>query len=218
MRMSEEYTADEVKQQCLQAMGGELGNLFYHLYNEHAWLCWKWGDYVVLFASRPERVDLLNMAAPAFFKLVQDSLWEAILLHICRLTDPPEIRNKKNLTLQHLPRLVTPTIQPEIARLVNAALKASSFARDWRNRHIAHRDLRLVLQETTLPLAPASREGVRMALVAITAVLNCIDHHYRSTTVAYDMIASLGNAETLLHVLREGFEAKTARAERRKSE
>ena len=215
--MSEEFTADEVEQQYLQAMGDNLGQLFYSLYNEHVWLYWKWGNYVVLFGSNPERVVLLNAAAPTFFKLVQDSLWEDVLLHICRLTDPHEINGKRNLSLQVLTAAVAPAMKAEVKRLVGEAGLASEFARDWRNRHIAHRDLQLEIGKSARPLAPASRASVKSALEAISAVLNYIDHAYRDTTTRFDAIDTFGGAEVLLHVLRDGLEAETARRNRLKS-
>ena len=54
---------------------------------EAAFLHLKWNEYVVLFGTGPERVDLLNRAAPGFFHLVQDSWWDDLLLHISRMTD-----------------------------------------------------------------------------------------------------------------------------------
>ena len=47
------------------------------------------------------------------------------------------------------------------------ALVATEFCRDWRNRHIAHRDLQLALKQGAEPLKPASRSKVREALEAL---------------------------------------------------
>ena len=63
-------------------MGPELARPFCRLSNECQWLHWKWGEYITLFGSKSERIDLLNAAAASFFWIVQDSLWENILLHI----------------------------------------------------------------------------------------------------------------------------------------
>lgn len=134
--MAEEYGPEEVKKRYVAAMGKELGQFFALLWNECAWLHWKWSDYAILFGSKPERDDLLNRAAPAFFKLVQNAMWEDILLHVCRLTDPPKSCGKDTLTLRRLPDLVSATIRPDVVSLLQDAVLKSEFARDWRNRHI----------------------------------------------------------------------------------
>lgn len=117
--MAEEHGPDEVKQRYVTSMGKELGQLFHLLWNECVWLHWKWSEYATLYGSKSERVDLLNQAAPAFFKIVQDAMWEDILLHICRLTDPPKSRRGKHtLTLRRLPDLVPAVIRRDVHSLL----------------------------------------------------------------------------------------------------
>jgi hypothetical protein len=78
----------EIKQYYIERMGTQLGTFFYALWQEVAWLYIKWQEYIELFGKKPSRVDLLNNAAPLFFRIVQDALWYDILMHIARLTDP----------------------------------------------------------------------------------------------------------------------------------
>jgi hypothetical protein len=215
--MAEEHGPEEVQQRYVTAMGQDLGQLFHLLWNECAWLHLKWSDYMILFGNRPERVLLLNQAAPTFFKLVQDAIWEDTLLHICRLTDPPKSSGRDNLTLRRLLGLVPAEIRPDVDSLLQLAILKSEFARDWRNRKIAHRDLRRALSESTIPLAPASRKSVQEALEAIVDVLNFVERHYDGSTTRYDLCPPPGNAESLLCVLRDGVEAETARLRRLKS-
>lgn len=210
-------TPEEVEQQYVGAMGAELGRLFHKLTNECSWLHWKWGEYLILFGSKPERVDLLNAAAGAFFRIVQDCLWEDTLLHIARLTDPPKSAGKKNLTLQRLPTLVVPEVRGKVETLLQDCLAKSEFARDWRKRHIAHRDLQLALSENVRPLAHASRQTVHESIESIATLLNGVDSHYLHSEVAYEFTSQLPNAETLLYVLQEGVEAGRQRRKRLKS-
>src|SRR5438093_1029198 len=116
--MSHTYTAEEVEQRYVEAMGSELGRLFSRLFNECVWLHIKWQEYVALFGKDESRVDLLNKAAPGFFHVVQETLWDDLLLHIFRLTDP----DKKTLTLQRLPALVKAAIQLEITKSLKVVL------------------------------------------------------------------------------------------------
>jgi len=217
--MAVELTGDQVAQQYVDAMGPELGQLFHCLWQECAWVHLKWNEFVALFGTNAGRVDLVNKAAPAFFRLVQDSVWEGVLLHICRLTDPPKTMGKGNLTIRRLPPLVLSALRPKVEQLVETAQLRCEFARDWRKRHIAHRDLELALGGTAIPLAAATKNSVRDALAAIAAVLNVIQAHYLDhSAVMYDrMIGGLGNAESLLYVLRDGIEAEAARELRMRS-
>lgn len=123
------------------------------IWQQVAWLHNKWEQYVELYGTKESRVTLLNQAAPLFFRVVQDTLWEDVLLHIARLTDSPESMKKANLSIQRFPAVIDdgPT-KLAVETLIDEALNASEFCRDWRNRHIAHRDLRLVLDEAALPL------------------------------------------------------------------
>ena len=201
-------TPEEVEQQYVDSLGRDLGRIHHLLVNECSWLHWKWGEYVTLFGSRPERIDLLNQAAGAFFRIVQDSLWEDVLLHISRLTDPPKSAGKDNLTLQRLPQLVAPEARAEVQRLLSECLAKSEFARDWRKRHIAHRDLHLALDERSVPLAEASRLAVGDALESIAKLLNVVESYYLKSEVAYELTSPLENAESLLYVLRDGIDAR----------
>ncbi|WP_407690639.1 AbiU2 domain-containing protein [Rhodocyclus tenuis] len=70
-------------------MGGEIGKVYSALWQEVAWINKKWNQYVELFGTSPERIELLNRAAPSFFRTFQDSLLDDVLLHLARLTDPP---------------------------------------------------------------------------------------------------------------------------------
>lgn len=100
--MAENKTAEQVRNEHLQVLGPTLGPLYHALYNEVTWLHAKWKQYRLLFAESQERVDLLNDVAGFFFLLIQDVLWEDIILHIARLTDPPQSVGKDNLTLLRL--------------------------------------------------------------------------------------------------------------------
>ena len=60
--------------------GEPLGALFSALWQEVAVLHFHWKEYVELFGTKPERIALLNRAAPHFFRMLQDELWESTLL------------------------------------------------------------------------------------------------------------------------------------------
>jgi hypothetical protein len=154
-------TSEEMKKQNIEKMGEALGTQFTALWQEVALLYFNWKEFVELFASKSTRVDLLNEAAPHFFRLVQSTLLESTLLHVARLTDVAETfgrKDKANLTIRNLPALIDhPETKSAVTKLLDAAVKEAEFCKDWRNRRIAHRDLGLALDTPAVPLAEPAR-------------------------------------------------------------
>jgi hypothetical protein len=196
-----QYTEPELKQRYCDAMGSELGEMFHHLRQEAALLHLKWNEYVKLFGTSAEQMDLLNRAAPGFFWLVEDSWWDGLLLHISRLTDD---RNDV-LTVQRFPKLVKIAIRDDVQSSLDALLKAADFARDLRNRYIAHRNIDVALSRAATPLAPASRESLSDAIRALDDLLYVVEHHFLDTApTMYNHLDSLGGSTSLLDIVQRG--------------
>jgi hypothetical protein len=213
--MSDNKTAEEAKQEYIEKMGEPLGMLFNELWQELAWLHMKWGEFLELYGKKPSRIKLLNEVAPSFFRLVQDSLWEDILLHIARLTDPPSSAGKPNLTIRRLPELIDDEeTSLNVSLLIAEADNATEFCRDWRNRHIAHRDLDLALKRRVKPLESVSRQRVQEAMKAIDNVLDAVTRHFTNSTTAFDAGAISGGALSLLHRIADGLKAEERQRER----
>lgn len=210
-------TAEEAKAEHIRLMGEALGTIYAALWQEVAWVHGKWADFVTMFGTKESRVELLNCAAPAFCRLVQDSIWENVLLHIARLTDPAATAGKQNLTIQRLPELIDrAAAKRTVETKVQAALASCAFARDWRNRHIAHSDLDLKVSDTARPLEFASRQCVNQALVSLSDVLNAVAAEYLDSTSFFDILE--GDALALLYVIDGGLRAEKQRRERLRSE
>jgi hypothetical protein len=111
--MGDVLTADQVRLEAINAMGSPLGEIYHSLGDEVSWLHLKWNDFRELFADR-ETVELLNSAAATFFHDLQRQTWEDVLLHLCRLTDPPKSSGKANLTVRRLPDSVS---DPQLASI-----------------------------------------------------------------------------------------------------
>jgi hypothetical protein len=210
--------SDSVSAEYRMAYGAELGALMSALWNETAWLYVQWHQYVTLFGEKASRVELLNRAAPVFFRVVEDALWDQTLLAIARLVDRPQSpgRGKRsNLTVAALPSLISDTrLRGEVEGLCADARAKSDFAVDWRNRRIAHRDLALTLGTPAEALAPASRLKVRDALDAIAAVTQHIERRVRQTTPVYDLADHPGDAWSVLKRVRDGLAFEVERHER----
>jgi len=208
-----DQSAEEAKKQYIEKMGKPLGTQFHALWQEVALLHVNWKEYVTLFGTNERRIERLNKSAPAFFRMIQDQLWTATLLHIARLLDPPRTAGKANLTVRNFTDLVDEKLKMPLAVLIDKALKETEFARDWRNRVIAHQDLSIALKEGTAEaLEPASRTDVNTALAALTNVMNAIEKFYLSGT-AFSAAARHNGALTLLYLLGDGLKAKSEREE-----
>jgi hypothetical protein len=206
-------TAAEARADYERVMGSELGAIYNSLWQQLAWLHSKWAEYVELFGTRESRVSLMNEAAPSFFRMVQDSLLDDVLIHVARLTDPLKSAGRANLTIQRLPLLVEVAVKAEVDAKIAAALTRSAFARDWRNRRIAHGDYELELDlPGANPLTPTSRQMVREALESLCDVINAVGLHYLDTTNCFDSGSSHSGALSLLHVIDAGLEAQRQRA------
>ena len=209
--MARSLSAEEVRQQKIAAMGEELGTLHYELWNEIAWIHAKWKQYLDLYGGSPERLQLLNRAAPHFFYFLQGILFDDVLLHLCRLTDPPESRGKQNLTIRRLREAIDDEeFRGEVRVLIEEACNKTEFARDRRNRQLAHRDLLTARREHPEPLAPATRERVEDALEGLRNVMNSLESHFLDSEVAYDLYIDPLGAEALLAHLKRAEEAYAA--------
>ncbi len=213
--MPRNRTPAELKHDYICSMGSPLGEVYYSLWQDVAWLHVKWDEYVQLYGTNRERVDLLNSTARLFFKVVHDVLWSDILLGIARLVDPPKTGLKKNMTIRLLPEAVDKSISAKVVCLTNRAVEASQFCTDRRNRRIAHRDFAVVMRESSKPLEQTSRAKVSEALRSIAAVLNAVEDHYReSQTYFTAMPHPPDGAGQLLCILGDGLKMDQQRRER----
>lgn len=213
--MSVRYSsAEEVEADHLRVLGPQLGVLWHALYNEVVWLHAKWKQYRHLYAST-ENVDLLNETAGFFFGVVQKIMWEDAVLHLARLTDPPRSMGKENLTLRRLAEAIEDAaLSARVTALVEAAMSECEFARDWRNRHLAHRDLHLALHSGAKLLPGVSRDQMERALAAFRSVLNEVERHYWGPTTAFEHFLGHSDAESLTHYLSEAVKAERKQLER----
>ena len=218
--MVEHRTAEEVRDQHIRDMGPELGAIYNVLYNDVAWLHAKWEQYRHLFAKSERRIELLNETAAYFFRIIQDTVFEDIVLGLARLTDPIQTgrgqKQQENLTLQRLPPLVSDAqLRLDLTGLVSAALDACATPRAWRNKRLAHRDLAVALATAGDPLAGISRADVEVALAALRDLLNKLEGYYWDSEVDYQMVlTNLGDADSLVHCLSKGLKAERAWRER----
>ena len=205
----------EVEREFVAAMGPELGKMYGRLWAECLGLHSRWSEYIVLFGTKPERIDLLKKAAPTFFGLVHDCLRDDVLLRVSRFVDPSTSgTGKHNLSFDRLLTLLTQQLCDELEPLIRSCKHKCSVAQDWRNRSIAHLDLDVALGRALKPLPPATRKHVSEAIQAIAAILDTIRHHYLRSKMGTWSTDPPGSAVALLYVLRDGLDAERERRKR----
>jgi hypothetical protein len=203
---------DEVRAKYISALGAQFGEAFCDLFNHVAWLYSKWHDYQSLFGE-VSTVDLLNKTAPLIFRDIQRIVWESLLLHLCRLTDPPQSARQDNLTLRRIDQMLPSTAdQPfraALASKVGDAVDKTGFARTWRNKQLAHTNLSVAAGGNAVSMPPAGKTEMQAAIDAIGEAMNCVERHYLRGTIGWEMFIEPPEGVTqLLYYLRKGFDAQ----------
>ena len=197
------------------ALGDRVGPIYTTLYNEVACLHVKWRQYEQLFGASESRVELLNRCAPLAWSVLQQALWNDTLLHLCRLTDPIGQPDRQRLSLRLFSEHLTQEpLKARFAQALDLAIERTAFARDHRNRRIAHSDAQLGLTDNATPLTGASRELVNEALASLATALNIVEEVVFGSQTAFAFGGELGGANNPLHVIRDGLEAEDARRAR----
>jgi hypothetical protein len=120
------------------------------------------------------------------------------------MTDSPTTGKKSNLTIQSLPPLISDTeLQGEVQNLCDKALVAAEFAREHRNKRIAHQDHDYLSNHSSDPLRGINRKLIEEMLAALRAVLNRLDLHFRDNTVIYEDFVGESGARLLVYKLRK---------------
>jgi hypothetical protein len=124
-----------------KSLGAEYETLNRHVFT----LNLRWHTYERIFNTSEQRIDLLNDHVLGFAWVVHDLLVEALILGICRLTDPPETAGRENLTLARIIANLSPPPGAALNRWLTDRLAkiegAVSSLRMHRNKRLGHIDL-----------------------------------------------------------------------------
>jgi hypothetical protein len=204
--MAKTQTAEEVRNQCVSAMPAPLGDSYFDLRTQLAWIHLKWNDFRRLYADSEDTIVLLNEAAPSFFHNLQRMMWEDILLHICRITDRPKVTGKDTLTVLRLVESIPDeTLKQTIATLVDDVKAKARFARDWRDQRLAHHELPPQAGQTSMALPHASCRNVDDLLEALRKTMNSISLHYLNSSTAWEhSIEAPGGVSAFISCIRRG--------------
>ena len=192
---------DGLDQKIQDELPADLAVQFRPLFKDIFWLGMKWHEYSVLFGSK-ESVDLLNRTAGYLFLIVQDTMWDDLLLHISRLVGAESSLGKQNLTIRRISGLIdSPDLREEISPLIDACIAHCSFVSDHRNKRLAHIDLQVAVGEREEHLTGVSRLQIRQAVEMLQEIIRLIYAHYADVHFVLDTNLRTGNADSLVQAL-----------------
>jgi hypothetical protein len=205
----QEVTDDQIRAEYVEAMGPDLGNLHHDLQNDVARLLRKWNEFGELY--RDDQIELLNTVASNFFYFLQQWFYEDAMLHIARLTDPPETGGRAkqaNLTIMRFPMVITNSdLRTRIDSCMDEARTKCQFARDWRNKGIAHTDLEVHRKGRAVALPAVTRQHIEGAAEALATPVRLVNQHFGKQSLLTTLSDPWG-VRSLVHHLKQAVEAQ----------
>lgn len=199
-------------------LGSQLGDAVYSLICEINTLLSNWQTYRSLFGSEPERFKLLFDIGGGGMVSLESSLWDTVILKLCKLTEPRKDSKGNNvLSLRVLPASFPDPIDREklnekeklqtkvcrqIKKDIKNAEKVVEPLRKVRHLRIAHRNLDVVSGD--FDLKENSRQQIQNSIDAVCQPI--ITLYAGLLDVQLDMapVGSSKGALTLLNTLYDG--------------
>jgi hypothetical protein len=162
-------------------------------------LTWKWQSYCRLFAHE-ETVALLNRFAPLAGRLIQDCVFDDVIMGLVRLMDPPKTNNAENLTLYRLvDHLENSDIRKQFHLKLNNLKENAKNLRAYRNKRLAHNDLSTASVNL---LPPVSRRTIKEVLTSVQDLVSQVRSHIGEPEKHFEPVGIMGGAESLVAVFR----------------
>ena len=207
--MSSEQSAGQVKQTFIARFPEASGELAHWLWSDIAHLHMNWSNYLQLFGTDQDTVELLSTIASSYFSMTERVLRQDTLMRICRITDPSfsdRAQKKPNASMRQLLLQTSETLPAELRTEVESSLDVldglSGPIRDLRNKRFAHSDIDEVLQLKTEPLPGISPQQVEDVLARIRDTYALLEGHFLHSTTALGHVIQTNDARKLIHHLK----------------
>jgi hypothetical protein len=172
----------------------------------------KWKLLEQLYAKSKVRSEFLRRIGSDFFALVQDSMLTDIMMSLGRLLDTPHVKGNNNLTLERLKNSVHALGNEELALKLDVHLRYAKAAyeatKKYRNKRIAHNDLKTILKKDAISLGPHTVRDIKKVLREVGEFLNQINMHYRNCTIAFGLVSMQGDADYIVGLARDGLKLR----------
>jgi AbiU2 len=189
------------RRRYIDRLGEEFGSLYFDLSVKFYDIKLCWQQYRFLFVEDKRRTDLLNECGGAFFYFVERHFFEMTVLSICRLGDKKQTMGRQNLVLEKICDYADP--KKEYEHMVQEFQASLSFHRDWRNRRIAHNDLKLI-QKIGKPLEIATVAAVEISINLAHKIINRVSIEYFDSSLGFDVVSSPNSELNMLRSLFDG--------------
>lgn len=212
-------------------MTSKFGEEYDLIHEEVINMHWAWRNFRHLFLDSADDTNLFRELAQGFSILSEFVLGNAVVLLICRLTDPAETGKYANLSFDRLRDVLAAKIEaesdpPETTPADAANARATKLAwmnskvdeikskigpiKPYRDKFLAHFDLETSLQKKTL-LPKDVLNIITDILKSIRELMNGISNWDMPGEFGYEDAISKGDADRLLGYLRLAHDVWQAR-------
>lgn len=144
------YPTDDWK----QALGKEKGEFLSHFWHEEQRLIALWTQLNGLLGLKRKDQDILNDTIPDFTRIVIDSMWRDMIVSLCVFVDEPGQGDKTSVSFRSWLKDFGPMDGSSMKQLKDTmddyACHMSPITH-MRNKHIAHKNRQLLLNEPKRP-------------------------------------------------------------------
>lgn len=182
------------------------------LSDDLVWLAYTWRTYKTLYGHSDKRIDLLEHAGVSFFYIVEQAIYTAVALNICRLTDPATSgwgkKQQENLTFERLCLEIEAEGNAALHRKVKRILKVLDASvrslRKLRHKNLAHLDLKRAIRKAARRL-PA-RKKIDEVLALMAQCLNIVAVAYGHGERFYEHLIVDGDADQVLTLIKSALQ------------
>lgn len=204
--------ANEILLRYQQRFGDEEGRRYKSIEDQWSrlWLLWK--DFDTLFRNGEQRAEILTKSASGFFWQFRTLAMNEMLLGLCRLMD----RDKRTCSFPTFTKnifssdTVNVSLEDRDKILANQrdALQRTKFAKNWRDKRIAHIDMDISgVEEYDIA-------EIKSGIDAIHALIDSVQLAFFETQMLNHVVGPSGDASSLLYKLRDGLQFREEAFER----
>ena len=169
-------------------------------------LHYRWVVFRNVYAVDQNHIEILNELDGSFFGTVQGLYWDAIILHIIKLTDPMKTGSNLNLTLERVwneyKDEISDASNHELKEIMSNISKAKKHLKTHRSKRLAHLDYKYGTDKEAFELGGISRADIKQILSLIRDFMNKIQGEIENTTTMYEGIIGVDGGTTLFRNLK----------------
>jgi len=195
-----------------KTMPPSIEDLFGPINDDVTWLHTIWDLYLQLYGTNPKYLDVMNMSAPQFFAILENVLFEELILIVGRLTDAPRTSGHENASIERL----IEEIEAENYAALGASLRKrlQDFKtnypgfKTWRNWRVGHSDKLTVTKGSAFPMPAMPKNHVQAAVDELAAIMNEVSLSLMDSVQAYKpFMVAHGDGNALMEMLERATSA-----------